>query len=408
MNRGDHGAVAVSLLFFLFLFPFLALPAGAIDLVVLEPASGVPLFGEVEVVAEVLTEVSGVTVEIRVDGRLAAKLTVPPYRIRIDVGGENVAHRIEVIARDATGAVARRQIDSPAIRVDEELELPLQQLYVTVSRNGERVLDLPRSAFGVRDDGEPQILVTFEGGDVPMTALLLIDASDSMRGPPLDMALAGARALLGDLAPLDQMALWLFSDRLLHASPVTGFAEVLGAGLERVEASGSTALDDHLYLALRELSRLQGRRVLIVLSDGVDVASVLSMEDVQTAERRSQAMVYWIRLGGRLRGSGFRSAWRDQEQYRRELAGFEELVASSGGRVVPLDGLDQVGAAFTAILEEIREQYVLGFYPTSDRDDGSWHRVQVRVDRPGLEVRVREGYLDAPSLESSPSNPPFD
>lgn len=375
----------------------LADPAAALDLVVLEPPAGAPLFGEVDVVAEVLSDASGVTVEIRVDGRLAAKLTAPPYRARVDLGGENVAHRIEVVARDATGAVARRQIDTPAIRVDEELDLPLQQLYVTVTRDGERVLNLPENAFAVRDDGEPQTLVTFEGGDVPMTALLLIDASESMRGAPLDTALAGARALLDELAPLDQIALWLFSDRLLHASPVTGFAEVLQAGLDRVEAAGSTALDDHLYLALRELSRLQGRRVLIVLSDGVDVASVLSMEDVQAAARRSQAMVYWIRLGGRLRGNGLRSAWRDEQQYRRELAGFEELVASSGGRVVPLDRLDQVGQAFTAILEEIREQYVLGFYPTADRDDGSWHRIQVRVDRPGLEVRVREGYLDVPN-----------
>jgi len=121
------------------------------------------------------------------------------------------------------------------------------------------------------------------------------------------------------------------------------------------------------------------------------------MEEVLTAARRSQAMVYWIRLGGRVRGTGFRSAWRDEAQYRRELAGFEELVATSGGRVVPLDGLDQVEQAFTAILEEIREQYVLGFYPSTNRDDGSWHRIQVRVDRPGLEVRVREGYLDAPA-----------
>jgi Ca-activated chloride channel family protein len=266
---------------------------------------------------------------------------------------------------------------------------------VTVTRDEDRVLDLRREDFTVRDDGETQSLVTFEQGSVPMTALLLIDASESMRGRRLDTALAGARSFLRGLASLDQAALWLFSDRLLYASPVTGFAEVLEAGLSRVEARGGTALNDHLYLALRELDRHQGRRVVVVLSDGVDVASVLSMEQVREASRRTEAMVYWIRPDPPRAGQrSYRSAWRDEETYRREQAALEALVATSGGRVVSLEDREQVPAAFTAVLEEIREQYVLGYYPTRNRDDGSWHRIQVRVGGSGLDVRVREGYLD--------------
>jgi len=370
-------------------------PARALDVVFLQPPRGVPVFGEVDVEVEALTEAEVESVEIRVDGRRVAVLTSPPFRTRVDVGGDNVRHRFEAIVRDRTGVSVRRVLETPAIHVDDEVELGLQQLYVTVTRGGERVTGLPRSAFSVRDDGELQELVTFEGGDVPMTALLLIDASDSMRGARLRTALAGARAFLAGLEPLDQAALWLFSDHLLYASPVTGFAEVLEAGLSRVRAEGSTALNDHLYLALQELAGRQGRRVVVVLSDGVDVASVLSMKDVQTAARRSEAMVYWIRPGGRRTdGVGFRSAWRDEAGYRRELAAFEELVAASGARIVPLTGLDEVGGAFRTILDEIHQQYVLGFYPSRDRDDGSWHRIQVRVTGPGLEVRVREGYVD--------------
>lgn len=374
--------------------PWLSPAAAALDLVVLKPAPGVPVLGPVEVEVEVLSDAAVESVEIRLDGGTVATLTEPPYRVQVDVGQAGAGHRFEIVARDATGASARRVVDTPAIRVDHELELPLQQLYVTVTRDGERVLDLPREAFTVRDDGEEQPLVTFEGGDVPLTALLLIDASRSMRGQRLVTALAGARAFLDRLASLDRAALWLFSDRLLHASPVTAFSEVLEAGLSQVRAEGGTALNDHLYLALRELSRHQGRRVVIVLSDGVDVASVLSMADVREAARRSDAMVYWIRTGRGSSSVAFRSAWRDVEGYRKELEAFEQLVATSGGRVVPLAGMDEAAAAFTSVLEEIRDQYVLGYYPSRKRGEGSWHRIQVRVGRPGLDVRVREGYLD--------------
>lgn len=375
--------------------PWLATGAVALDLVVLEPAPGVPVLGPVDVAVEVLSELPVESVEIRLDGRTLATLTEPPYRLRVDVGAREGGHRFEVIARDASGATVRRVVETPTIQVDEELELQLQQLYVTVTRGEDRVLDLARETFAVRDDGETQSLVTFEQGDVPMTALLLIDASESMRGQRLDTALAGARTFLRGLAPLDQAALWLFSDRLLHASPVTGFTAVLEAGLSRVRARGGTALNDHLYLALQELARHQGRRVVVVLSDGVDVASVLSMEGVRQAARRSEAMVYWIRPGGhRSDARAYRSAWRDQEEYRRELTELEALIAASGGRVVPLDARDEIPAAFSAVLEEIRDQYVLGYYPTRNLDDGSWHRIQVRVDRSGLDVRVREGYLD--------------
>lgn len=390
-----RGSVRTAGLFGLAVLLWPPASASALDLVVLKPAPGVPVLGPVDVEVEVLSELPVEAVEIRLDGQTLATLTEPPYRLQVDVGTRAGGHRFEMIARDASGATVRRVVETPTIRVDEELDLQLQQLYVTVTRGEARVLDLPREAFTVRDEGEIQTLVTFEQGAVPMTALLLIDASESMRGRRLATALEGARTFLGGLAPLDQAALWLFSDRLLHASPVTGFAAVLEAGLSRVRARGGTALNDHLYLALRELAHHQGRRVVVVLSDGVDVASVLSMEEVRRAARRSEAMVYWIRPGGQRAGArSYRSAWRDAEEYQRERMALESLVATSGGRVVPLENRDRIPAAFTAVLVEIRDQYVLGYYPTRNRDDGSWHRVQVRVDGPGLEVRVRKGYLD--------------
>jgi VWFA-related protein len=186
----------------------------------------------------------------------------------------------------------------------------------------------------------------------------------------------------------------LFSDRLLHVTPFTGDAAVVAAGLDAVDAEGGTALNDHLYAALKRLDAEQGRRVVILLSDGVDVESVLSIEDVLWKARRSQALVYWIRLvdlGGEALSRT--SAWRDSAGHAAERSGLEALVRESGGRVIDLPRIEAAPAAFRDVLAELRDQYVLGYYPSQNLDDGRWHRVSVRVTGPHT-VRAREGYVD--------------
>lgn len=368
-------------------------PLAALEVGIVSPPAGAPVFGEVELVVEVESDSPPVRLELQVDGVTVARLTSPPWRVRLDVGQANTGHIFEAMAEDASGSRVHRVLETPAVRVDDALELALRQLYVTVTRGGEAVLDLPREAFTVRDEGKAQRIVTFERGDIPMTALLLVDASDSMRGRRLAAALAGARAFTRAMHPLDQASLLLFSDRVLHRTPFTGFAEVLEVGLGAVSAGGGTALADHLYLGLQLLEERQGRRVLVVLSDGVDVASGLTMAQVGEVARRSSARVYWIRLGA-ASALSLSCAWKAPEAMRREAADLERLVAESGGRVVPLPRLEDAVPAFAEVLREIRDQYVLGYYPSARRRDGSWHRVAVRAAGPGLTVRLREGYVD--------------
>ncbi len=238
--------------------------------------------------------------------------------------------------------------------------------------------------------------MTFEGGEVPLTAALLVDASLSMAGPRLVAAVKGAQAFVAGMLPLDEAMLMLFSDRLLHRTPCTGDPAVIAQALGAVEAHGGTALNDHLYAALERLERHQGRRVLILLSDGVDIESVLSIEDVLWKAERSQSAVYWIRLqeAGAPAVVARMSAWRGPEDHRRELAGLSRLVRRSGGRVVDLSRIEDAPTAFGEILAELREQYVLGYYPSVDLDDGSWHQVRVNVRGLGYRVRTREGYVD--------------
>ena len=160
-----------------------------------------------------------------------------------------------------------------------------------------------------------------------------------------------------------------------------------------VEASGGTAINDHLYLALKGIDSQQGRQVVVLLSDGVDVESVLDMADVAWKSGRMQSLIYWIRpMGGTDLNQGFCSVWRDPKAHRREIEDLERVVLSSGGRIREIGHIDDAAVAFREILQELREQYVLGYYPSNNRNDGAWHTVKVRSD--GVRVRARGGYFD--------------
>jgi VWFA-related protein len=369
--------------------------AWGIDVFVRSPRHGEAVFGKIEVSVEVLSNEAIAAVEIHLDGVLAATLLSEPYTIVIDVGEVNVQHLIEVVARDVSGATAHGAVSTGTIPIDDEIDLELQQLYITATRGDERVLDLTEAHFTVLDNGIEQRRVTFERGDVPLTAVLLLDSSLSMQGSAFTSALAGARAFVQGMGPLDEAKVLVFSDRLLKATPFTGDPDVVTRGMDAVRPAGSTAINDHLYVALHELDARQGRRVIILLSDGIDVDSVLDMREIAWKAGRVQSVIYWIRPGsGAVLDRRRASVWRNAENQWQQTAALEETVISSGGRVHVLDRMEGAVAAFEEILQELRDQYVIGYYPSINRNDGSWHDVDVRVDAPGVSLRFRGGYFD--------------
>ncbi|MCB1032972.1 MAG: VWA domain-containing protein [Acidobacteria bacterium] len=364
------------------------------------PDPFVPAVGQAEIKAVVSSELPIARVAFYVDGVVVGELEAPPYHMTVDLGDSVGAHTFSVVAYGASGATGRGSISTPDIKINEEVAVNLQQFYVTVSRGGERIQDLQQEDFEILDEGRPQEMVTFARGDIPFTALVLLDSSLGMKGSKLKAALGGAREFFNGMQELDEGKLLVFSDRVLHSTPFTTFPAVLTAGLGSVRATGGTALNDHLYLAFKELEKRQGRRVVILLSDGVDSHSVLSMRSVLERARRSQALVYWLRLpyGGSRRATeelpSLRSAWRSLEEHQQEFTLLQNTVEESGGRVYLLASEAEIKPAFRAIREELRDQYVLGYYPANPRRDGSWRKVRIKVDRSGVDVRGRDGYED--------------
>jgi len=369
-------------------------PAARPEVRILSPQSREPLFGEVELEAEV----SGgavASVEFIVDGSLVGSLTEGPWRMTVDVGHQNVEHRLRVVARMTDGRAVEKVLRSGTFTVDDVLDIELRQLYVSVNRSGRAVLDLEQSDFTVLDEGVEQRVVTFGRGNVPLAAVLLLDCSESMAGDQLQAALSGSRVFLDGMTALDEVKLVLFSDRVIRTTPFATDTDVLAAALDDVAPIGGTAVNDYLYAGLQLLDARQGRRVVVLFTDGVDVHSLLPARDVLWKAQRSQAVIYWIHLRQSDAGmdATFNSAWRDYQANEREFQLLSNVVRQSGGRIEELADAGQLAGAFADIIRELREHYVLGYYPSQVRHDGSWHEIAVRVDGPGR-VRTREGYVD--------------
>src|SRR5579863_6460869 len=282
------------------------------------PTADQPVFGSVVVEAKVTADEPIARVEFKVNGGATQVVKHHPYKDTVDVGEENVNREFLVIAYGVSGASASARLETKSVRIDDEMSLRLEQLYVTVSRGNDRYLQLGQSDFRVYDNNSPQNLVTFGRGDLPFSAVLLLDASESMRGQMLDDAVAGARAFIGGMKDLDETMLALFSDHLLRVTPFTANQGELRTALDKAEARGGTAVNDFLYMALKLLDGRKGRRVIVLLSDGSDVSSALRMEEIIRKARRSQALVYWIQLEGGKQHHSYSSAWRGHEANDKE------------------------------------------------------------------------------------------
>ncbi|HZF13788.1 MAG TPA: VWA domain-containing protein [Thermoanaerobaculia bacterium] len=371
--------------------------AAAVEVLFLSPHSETPLFGTIDLMVNVRSDEAVTRVAFTVDGKPVGEVKKAPYRLVFDVGQENVPHHVQVVATTISGATAAAELTSPAVVVNEEINVALRTLFVTVvGSDGKRVLDLAKGDFRVLDNKAEQNLVTFERGEIPFNAVLLMDTSESMRGARLEASRAGVRTFLAGMKDVDEASLVLFSDRLLAATPFRSNAKPLEAVYSKTNAEGGTSINDHLYLALKLLDGQVGRGVVVLFSDGTDIQSALSMQEVLWKERRSQSLIYWLQLNEEgARRTSISSAWRDFSANDREFRDLQRAVIESGGRIEGIDAISGVQGAFQEILSELRDQYVLGFYPSNARHDGKWHEVQIKIPtRSGLHVRARGGYVD--------------
>jgi Ca-activated chloride channel homolog len=251
------------------------------------------------------------------------------------------------------------------------------EVYATVTdQNGRAIRGLQQQDFTVLEDGHPQRITTFIDGDFPAAVALAIDRSFSMKGAPLTMAKTAGRAFVGSLKPEDRVMIISISGEVEVLAPLSSDRGPAVRALETLDPWSTTSLHDAIIRSLDLLEPETGRRAIVVLSDGADRYSTARETDVLNRARRTDVLTYPIAIG------------------RERPRMFAELAAITGGQSFHLREPKQLQPTLTAIAEDLRAQYLIGYEPArapgTDEDD--WRAITVRVNRPGVSVRARSGY----------------
>ena len=252
-------------------------------------------------------------------------------------------------------------------------------------RKGNLVTDLTKDDFEVIEDGKKQAIDYFANGDgdsaPPMHLGLMVDASGSMQ---LDMKLAQSAAIkfLNMLPAAEDITLVDFDTQVrITRYPQRDFARLVERIRQR-KPDGWTALYDALGTYLDGADSQEGRKVMVMYTDGADSRSELSLSETMELLKASQVTVYAIGLTG---NTG--SARQQLQMTMRQIA------EATGGQAFFPTAMKDVDSAYEKVLAEIKGQYHLGYLSTNPAKDGKWRKVEIRVKRPDLKVRTRKGYF---------------
>ena len=264
---------------------------------------------------------------------------------------------------------------------------------------GQIVRDLSQDEFEIRDNGKIQPITFFDRDIQPITAVLLLDGSASMLSL-LDEQIQAATEFILRLLPGDKLRIGSFAEDVRMMPDYTSDRDELLAFLENefnIRLGRRTRLWDAMDEAMVALGKADGRRVLIVISDGVDTWSLRTYDDIRTRAGRNDVAITFARViqfnttGQQVelrRGPDGSSEGRVRPLPREA---FQALAWETGGALVPLRPDLQMDAPFTQIALDLHGQYMLGFSPAVL--DGKEHSLDVRVKRKGLEVRARRRYI---------------
>ncbi len=256
-------------------------------------------------------------------------------------------------------------------------------LYATVTEAGRLVPGLAKDDFEVLDDGKPQPLTVFSNEVLPITVVAMLDTSGSMTGN-MDTLKAGAEQFLIRLLKGDRAMVGDFNDKIQMLSPLTGDRDELVASLRDIDFGNPTRLYDAIAAALDQLRGIDGRKVVLVFTDGDDTASRTRFGTVLGRAQAEEVMVYAIGLQGEDVVNGRRVRTRPDRSLKK-------LAEETGGGYFELSKADDLMPTFTRVALELHSQYLLGFAP--EAHDGRTHKLEVRVTRPGMTVRARKSYV---------------
>jgi Ca-activated chloride channel family protein len=273
---------------------------------------------------------------------------------------------------------------SPTFRVNVKL---VNVFATVVDENGAPVGGLSKQDFTILEDDKPQKIAVFgrESG-LPLSIVLEVDTSLSTR-KDLHLELESARRFAHTiLRPVDALAVFQFSEIVDELVPFTSSLKRIDNAIDHVHPGAATALYDALYLGARALGRRQGRKVMVVITDGGDTVSTTDYSEALRSAQESEAIVYSIIVVPVEADAG------------RDVGGEHALIQLShdtGGKYFYAAGIKQLDEAFRKISDELRTQYLLAYYPSERVSDSDFRRIKILVNTPtgkDWTVRARTGY----------------
>lgn len=269
------------------------------------------------------------------------------------------------------------------------VDVKLVNVFVTVlDQEGAPVGGLTKDKFKLTEDGVPQKIAVFSReSELPLSIILAMDVSLSVK-KDLKLELESARRFVHALVrPQDALSLYQFSEHVDELTKFTSNMRKIDDGLNRARVGSATALYDAVYLGSHALSKRQGRKVLVVITDGGDTMSSVGYQEALRAAQESEAIVYSLIVVPIASDAG------------RDLGGEHALIQMShdtGGKHFYAEGAAQLDQAFRQVSDELRTQYLLAYYPAKRVTSSHFRTIKVDVDAeipngPPL-ARYRTGY----------------
>ncbi len=322
--------------------------------------------------------------------------------------------------------------DAPVEEDDEIIKVETNLVAFPVSvldRDGRFITGLAQKDFQIFENGVQQKVEYFESVEQPFTVVLMIDVSPSTQYR-IEEIQDAAIEFVNQLRPADRVMVLAFDERVQVLSPVTNNRRVLVNAIRQANFGDGTSLYEAVdYVMNQELRRIQGRKAIVLFTDGVDTTSRRANYQSTIAQAEElDALIYPIRYntsnymsgggntgggntgggnsgggtlgkiigaiitGGNVRVGGG-SAGSTKQEYETGKRYLEELARKSGGRNFEADTNGNLTAAFSGIAEELRRQYSIGYYPEKVGQKGERRNIRVRVMRPNLVVRAKTSYV---------------
>ncbi|MCC7032245.1 MAG: VWA domain-containing protein [Acidobacteria bacterium] len=313
------------------------------------------------------------------DGRLVC--TVPDTtraECPWDAGADVKEHLVRVVADLKDGGRLVSTARTKGLEHVEQVSVDVVQVTAVVNDGNRFVKGLERSRFRIHEDGVPQAISHFSSEGSPLELVVAVDVSQSM-APNMPQLKNAVRRFLAALGPKDQVTLAAFNDDLFTLARRETAPAQRQRAVDRLAPWGGTALYDVIVRGVQLLTRQPGRRVLVVFSDGDDRTSHATVANVEAALRSSDATLFMVALGRGAREAQLRS-------------GIQRLVTLSGGRGLFVERSDKLEDAFADIVEELSNQYLIGYQSTNTKRDGTWREIAIDLPDSSHTVRARQGY----------------